>query len=32
MQRWRDELGISYWNLGGNIEAIAPIVARLSAE
>jgi probable F420-dependent oxidoreductase len=32
LQRWREELGISYWNLGGNIEAIAPIVARLSAE
>jgi probable F420-dependent oxidoreductase len=32
LQRWRDELGISYWNLGGNMEAIAPIVARLSAE
>ena len=32
LQRWRDELGISYWNLGGNVDAIAPIVARLSAE
>ena len=32
LQRWRDELGISYWNLGGNLDAIAPIVARLSAE
>jgi probable F420-dependent oxidoreductase len=30
--RWRDELGICYWNLGGNVDAIAPIVARLSAE
>jgi len=32
LQRWRDELGISYWNLGGNVDTIAPIVARLSAE
>jgi hypothetical protein len=32
LHRWRDELGISYWNLGGNVGAIAPIVARLSAE
>ena len=32
LTRWRDELGISYWNLGGDIEAIAPVVARLSAE
>jgi probable F420-dependent oxidoreductase len=32
LRRWRDELGISYWNLGGNVDAIAPIVARLSAE
>ena len=32
LQRWRQELGISYWNLGGNVDAIAPIVARLSAE
>ena len=32
LQRWRDELGISYWNLGANVDAIAPIVARLSAE
>ena len=30
--RWREELGISYWHLGGNVEAVAPIVARLSAE
>ena len=30
--RWNEELGISYWSLGGNIDAIAPIVARLSAE
>lgn len=28
--RWSEELGISYWNLGGNLEAIATIVARLS--
>ena len=32
LQRWRDELGIAYWHLGGNLNAIAPIVARLSAE
>jgi probable F420-dependent oxidoreductase len=32
LQRWREELGISYWNLGGDVDAIAPIVARLSAE
>jgi probable F420-dependent oxidoreductase len=32
LQRWREELGISYWNLGGNVDAIAPIIARLSAE
>ena len=32
LQRWREELGISYWNLGGNVDAVAPIVARLSAE
>jgi len=32
LQRWQEELGISYWNLGGNIEAVAPIVARLSTE
>jgi probable F420-dependent oxidoreductase len=28
--RWNEELGISYWNLGGNLEAIAPIVDQLS--
>jgi probable F420-dependent oxidoreductase len=28
--RWNEELGISQWNLGGNPEAIAAIVARLS--
>jgi probable F420-dependent oxidoreductase len=32
LRRWRDELGISYWNLGGNLDVIAPIVARLSGE
>lgn len=32
LQRWREELGISYWNLGGDVDAIAPIVARLSSE
>ncbi len=32
LQRWREELGISYWKLGGNVAAVAPIVARLSAE
>ena len=30
--RWNEELGISYWSLGGNIDAIAPVVARLSSE
>jgi probable F420-dependent oxidoreductase len=30
--RWHEELGISYWSLGSNVEAIAPIVARLSGE
>lgn len=30
LARWNEDLGISYWNLGGNLEAIAPIVARLS--
>jgi probable F420-dependent oxidoreductase len=29
--RWNEEFGISYWSLGGNLEALAPIVARLSA-
>ena len=32
LQRWREELGISYWHLGGNVDAVAPIIARLSAE
>jgi probable F420-dependent oxidoreductase len=30
--RWNEELGISYWNLGGDVGALAPIVARLSGE
>jgi probable F420-dependent oxidoreductase len=30
--RWNEELGISYWNLGGDVEALAPVVARLSGE
>jgi probable F420-dependent oxidoreductase len=30
--RWREELGISYWHLGGDVDAIAPIVTRLSSE
>lgn len=30
--RWKEELGISYWNLGGNVTTLAPIIARLSAE
>ena len=30
--RWNEEFGISYWSLGGNVDAIAPIVARLSDE
>ena len=30
LERWSAELGITYWNLGGNVEAVAPIVARLS--
>jgi len=29
---WNQELGISYWNLGGDLEALAPVVARLSAQ
>ncbi len=29
---WNEELGISYWNLGGNVTALSPIVARLSSE
>lgn len=28
--RWEEELGIRYWNLGGDIDALAPVVARLS--
>jgi probable F420-dependent oxidoreductase len=30
--RWKDELGVTYWHLGRDVDAIAPIVARLSAE
>jgi probable F420-dependent oxidoreductase len=30
--RWNEELGISYWNLGGDVGALAPVVARLSGE
>jgi probable F420-dependent oxidoreductase len=30
--RWNEEFGISYWNLGGDVDAIAPIVARLSTQ
>jgi probable F420-dependent oxidoreductase len=32
LRRWREELGISYWSLGPNIDALAPIVSQLSAE
>ena len=32
LRRWNEELGISYWNLGGDLEALAPVIARLSAE
>jgi len=32
LQRWRDELGICCWHLGESVDAVAPIVARLSAE
>jgi probable F420-dependent oxidoreductase len=32
LRRWKDELGISCWHLGGNLDALAPLVARLSAE
>jgi probable F420-dependent oxidoreductase len=32
LRMWNEELGISYWNLGGHIDAIAPIVAKLSDE
>jgi probable F420-dependent oxidoreductase len=32
LQRWREELGITYWNLGGNVDLLAPIVDKLSAE
>lgn len=30
LERWQEELGIGYWNLGGNIDALAPVVARLA--
>jgi probable F420-dependent oxidoreductase len=32
LRRWNEELGISYWNLGGRLDAVAPIVAQLSSE
>jgi len=32
LHRWNEELGISYWNLGGRLDAVAPIVAQLSNE
>jgi probable F420-dependent oxidoreductase len=32
IERWQEELGISYWHLGPDMEAIAPIVARLGSE
>jgi probable F420-dependent oxidoreductase len=32
LRRWRDELGISYWHLGGRLDVLAPVVTRLSAE
>lgn len=32
LRRWKDELGVSYWQLGGDVDAIAPIVAQLSTE
>ena len=32
LRRWRDTLGISYWSLGPNIDAVAPIVSQLSVE
>ncbi len=30
--RWREELGITYWNLGSDRQAVAAIVSRLSAQ
>ena len=30
--RWHEELGISYWHLGPDVDAVAPIVARLGSE
>jgi probable F420-dependent oxidoreductase len=32
LRRWREELGISYWYLGEHVDAVAPLVVRLSAE
>ncbi len=32
LQRWREQLGITYWNIGGNLDVIAPIVEKLSTE
>jgi probable F420-dependent oxidoreductase len=32
LRRWNEELGISYWNLGGRLDAVAPVVAQLSSE
>jgi probable F420-dependent oxidoreductase len=31
LQRWHEEFGITYWNLGSDVDAVAPVVARLSA-
>jgi probable F420-dependent oxidoreductase len=30
LQRWREELGISYWHLGPDVDAVAPIVEQLA--
>jgi probable F420-dependent oxidoreductase len=30
LRRWRDELGISYWHLGPDVQAVAPIVQQLA--
>lgn len=32
LRRWNAELGISYWHLGPDVQAVAPIVAQLSNE
>jgi probable F420-dependent oxidoreductase len=32
LRRWNEEFGISYWNLGGRFDVVAPIVAKLSNE